>query len=76
MSFRLHDSDVLAVDFEQVIIKVISFTALFANRMLICSFLAAHVSLVLPFLCNDNGMAVVFEQVIVPVLLLLALFVN
>ena len=50
MSFRLHDPDALAVDFEQVIISVILFTVLFANQIMICSTSAAHVPLVL-FVC-------------------------
>ena len=43
MSFRLHDLDEFAVDFEQVIISVISFSALFAKGIEICSTSAAHI---------------------------------
>ena len=42
MSFRLYGPDAFAVDFEQVIISVISFSALFANGIKICSTSAAH----------------------------------
>ena len=76
MSFRFHDHDALAVDFEQVIISVVLFTVLFANQIMICSTSAAHVSLVLHCLLNPSALAADFEQVIVSVLLYLALFVN
>ena len=68
VSFRLHDPDALAVDFEQVIISVILFTVLFANQILIFSTSAAHVPLVLSCLLNPSSLAAVFAQVTVPVI--------
>ena len=50
--------------FEQVIISVISFTALFANRIMICS-TSAQVVMVLSCLCNPSALVANFEQVIV-----------
>ena len=76
MSFRLHDPDALAVDFEQVIVSVILFTVLFANQIKFRSMSAAHVPLVLFCLLNPNVLSADFEQVIVLVLLYLALFVH
>ena len=67
MTFRLHDPDELAVDFEQVIISVILLSVLFANQTRICSTSAAHVSLVLYWLLNTSALAADFKQVIIPV---------
>ena len=68
MSFRLHDLDALAVDFEQVIILVNLFTVFFANQIMICSTSVAHMPLVLSCLLNPSGLTADFEQVIVPVI--------
>ena len=65
VSFRLHGPDALAVDFEQVINSIISFTALFASRIMIYSTSAAHVVLVLFCLRNTSALAAYFKQVIV-----------
>ena len=62
MSFRLHDPDALAVEFEQVIILIFLFTMLFANQTMICSTSTAHGLLVFSCLLNPSD----FEQVIVP----------
>ena len=35
VSFCLHDPDALTVDFEQVIISVILFTVIFANKIFV-----------------------------------------
>ena len=72
MSFRLHDPDGLTVDFEQVIISVISFSVLFAKQM-ICSRSAAHVLLELSCLLNHSALAADFEQVIVLVICFLTI---
>ena len=40
--FPLHDLDAFAEEFEQVIISVISFSAMFANWIKICSMSAAR----------------------------------
>ena len=74
MSFRLHDLDALAVDFEQVIISVTLFIVLFANQIMICSTSTAHVVLVLSCLLNPSALAADFEQVIVPVIWFLVIF--
>ena len=66
MSFRLHDPNALAVDFEQIIISVILFTVLLANKIMICSTSTAHVLLVLSCLLNPSALAADFKQVIVP----------
>ena len=68
MSIHLHDPFELDVDFEQVIILVILFTAMFANRKMICSTSPTHVLLVLSCLCNLSALAADFEQVIVLVI--------
>ena len=62
MSFRLHDPDALAVDFEQVIISVILFTVLFANQIMICSRSATHLLLVLSCLFNPNTLAAILNR--------------
>ena len=65
----------LAVDFEQVIISVFFFffTVLFANQIMICSTLAAHVPSVLSCLLNLSSLAADFEQVIFPVICFLVI---
>ena len=68
MSFHLDDPNAFPVDFEQIIILVILFTALFDNRIMIYSMSAAHVPLVLSYLCNPSALAADFKQVIVPVI--------
>ena len=68
MPFCLHDSDALIIDFEQVIISVISFTPLFANRIIIYSTSGPHVPLMLPCLPNPRALATGHEQAIVPVI--------
>ena len=55
------------MDFEQIIISVISFSALFAHGIKICYTSAAHMQLLLSYLRNPNTFAGNFEQVIVPV---------
>ena len=60
------------MDFEQVIISVISFSALFASGIEICS-TQQHILLVLSCLYNPSALAADFEQAIVPVALFLAL---
>ena len=64
----LHDSNASVVDFKQVIVSVISLTALFANCTMICSMSAAHMPLALSCLNNPNVSAAHFEQIIVPVI--------
>ena len=82
MSFCLHDPDEFAVDFEQVIISVISFSALFANGIGICSTSAAHMPLVLSGLRNSSALAADLEQVTIlvicflPCLLTISRFVS
>ena len=73
VSFRLHDHDALAVDFEQVIISVILFTVLFANQIMIFSTSAANVPLVLSCLLSPSALAADLEQVIVPVICFLVI---
>ena len=68
VSFRLHDPDALVVDFEQVLISVILFTALFANWIMICSISAEHVQLLLFCLHTLSTLAANFEQVTLPVI--------
>ena len=65
MSFSLHDPNTLADDFEQVIISVILFFALFASGIKISFMLAAHTPLVLSCFRNPSALAADFEQVIV-----------
>ena len=60
MSFHLHDPNEFAVDFEQVIISVISFSA-FVPR-------PQHIPLVLSCLRSPSALAADFEQVTVPVI--------
>ena len=67
VSSRLHDSYVLGVNFEQVIVSVILFTTLFANWKMLCYTLAVEVSLVLSCFRISNISAADFGQVIVPV---------
>ena len=69
VSSSLHDSYVLAVNFEQVIVSVILFTTLFANWKMLCSTSAVEVSLVLSCFRISNVSAADFGQVIVPVFL-------
>ena len=71
MMFCLHDPDVLAVDFEQVIISVILFTVLLINLIIICTTSAAHVRLLLSCLLNPSPLAADFEQVTVSVICLM-----
>ena len=73
MSFRLHDPDALAVNFEQVIISVILFTVLFAKQIMICFTSVGHVSLVLSCLLNPSALVADFEQVIVPAICFLVI---
>ena len=65
MSFSLHDSNKLDDDFEQVIISVISFSALFASGITISFTSAAHMPLVLSCFRNPSALNADFEQVIV-----------
>ena len=64
VSSRLHDPYAFAVDFEKFIV---SLTALFANRIMICSTSAAHVPLViilyliLQFLLTCSICAILFN---------------
>ena len=53
MSFHLHDPDPLAVDFEQVITSVISFTGLLANRIMICFMSAVCHPVCFTVQCNE-----------------------
>ena len=61
MSFCLHDFDalVLNVVFEQVILLVIlvKYTVFFTNQIMVCYMSAAHVPLVLSYLCNHSTLA-------------------
>ena len=68
VSFHLDDPNAFPVDFEQVIILAILFTALFNNRIMIYSMSPAHVPMVLSCLCNPSALAADFKQVIVPVI--------
>ena len=62
VSFRLHDPDAFASNFEQAIILVISFSAFFANGIKICFTPAAHVPLVLSCLRNPSVLAADFDR--------------
>ena len=73
VSFCLHDPDALTVDFEQVIISVILFTVIFANKIIICSRSVAHVLLVLSCLLNSCASTAGSEQIIVPVICFLVI---
>ena len=73
VSFCLHDPDVLTVDVEQVIISVILFTAIFANKIIICSRSVAHMLLVLSCLLNSSASTASSEQIIVPVICFLVI---
>ena len=68
VSFHSDDPNAFPVDFEQVIILAILFTALFDNRIMIYSMSAAHVPMVLSCLRNPSALAAEFKQVIVPVI--------
>ena len=74
VSSRLNDFNTVAADFEQVIVSVILFAALFANQIMVCSTSGAHVSLMLSFLWNPRSSAVDFEQVLFPVICFLLCF--
>ena len=67
LSISLHDSGALVTDFEQVIVSVISLTALFANWIMICSMSAVHLPLVLSWLRNPSALVANFVYVILPV---------
>ena len=66
--FRLHDPDKLIVDFEYVIVSVILFALLLANKIMIFSRSTAYVLLVLSCLLNPSVLTANLEQVIVPVI--------